>query len=188
MASLFSVLSKRYPLRISTYILSCRKSLINPAFPCKAMRMRNGTILFQKISKMEIRETSTDSATLADGSEFESDSAPNSPRSAGSVKGRVLDGEFVVYVGKWPCDEITFRRESGRPQLRRREITPVEQIVNAYEQLYSLAQLIPRAEISDGVTGGLPIAEVINAIRLVQIVFVTSRVRVRKGPTSRNSG
>jgi len=113
------------------------------------------------------------------GSELNPDSAPRPARRARRIERRVLDRKFPAHCGKGPNDERSGGGEPSRPELRGREVLAVEQIIDLGEELQPLGNLIARAEIDDSIAWRPAGPEIIQTVGLMQVVFITARVRAR---------
>src|SRR5205823_960888 len=62
-----------------------------------------------------------------------------------------------------------------RSQLCGRIVTMIEQIVDLHENLRTRLHLVMRSKIQDSIPGRKSLSEVVDAIGLIQIIFVASR-------------
>ena len=75
---------------------------------------------------------------------------------------RLRDKTIVVIEGR--CSK-----------LRSRRVVLVEKIVHLHEELNALSDLVPRSNVADTVSSRFSRPVIVNAIRLIQIVFIATR-------------
>ena len=110
-------------------------------------------------------------------SELETNPAPDATRRAGRKESRMHQRECAIHGGKRSCDEVALFSKSCRAKLRGSVITSVKEVVDFGEKFQPPMHFITRAEAGDGVSRRSSGTQIIDAIRLMQIVFIAACIR-----------
>src|SRR5579872_698316 len=108
--------------------------------------------------------------------EAKPNASPSADRRTRRKEGRSPNREVSVRIrGKWPGNEVLVIIVRRGTKLRGRVVPLVEQIIDLHEKLRSLLHLVVRSKVHDGIARRKPLPEVVDAVGLIQIVFVASR-------------
>ncbi len=108
--------------------------------------------------------------------ECDAHSTPRTNRGTRRIKRSMHKRVISAHGRERPRDERTLVGKSRRSQLSRRVVVMVEEVVNSYEQLNTVLQLVPCREVHNPIAGRRSRPEIVDAVGVALVIFVAAGI------------